>query len=485
MKTLKFLMAAVVALAMTSCSDDNNSPSVEGELSIYINGEHYVINLSDNGPTNLTTLCTEFDADVTVGNSSDFQSIIIDGQTVKGGKCKVPVSKINADTQIKIAYLKNGRPGQVLLNTLHSGIPKLNVNGQAVAKGDFYLSFVYNRLIMKVNNKGEVLFYRYEPRTVTDPNDVSGWWDFKKHVTEDGTVYYSYHANDPKFASRLMMGYDPGMRVILDDHYKPLKTIHLKSSLDGYVGDGEPLDGHDFYLFSLNHYIVSAYLDRPISDRNAKVSYLQEVLDGEVVFDWWSTSIPDMETWANPNFDTSYDYVHFNSLQVLPDGNLLCSFRAVCSVLKINRTDGSMMWRIDGAGLDPKYAFFGQHYVTLHDDNTLTVFDNGNGHTGPSGQPIPDTRLLRLTINPETGEVLGGGNILPASKMYFTQACGSFQIVNTGYVAGWGIPGDETSEYNRLVKEFDAAGHEIFSLSLNGSYTEAFFNASYRCAKYE
>ena len=81
--------------------------------------------------------------------------------------------------------------------------------------------------------------------------------------------------------------------------------------------------------------------------------------------------------------------------------------------------------------------------------------------------------------------MLGGGNILPASKMYFTQACGSFQIVNTGYVAGWGIPGDETSEYNRLVKEFDAAGHEIFSLSLNGSYTEAFFNASYRCAKYE
>jgi AcrR family transcriptional regulator len=149
-------MAAIVALAMTSCSDDDNSPSVEGELSIYINGEHYVINLSDNGPTNLTTLCTEFDADVTVGNSSDFQSIIIDGQTVKGGKCKVPVSKINADTQIKIAYLKNGRPGQVLLNTLHSGIPKLNVNGQAVAKGDFYLSFVYNRLIMKVNNKEKI-----------------------------------------------------------------------------------------------------------------------------------------------------------------------------------------------------------------------------------------------------------------------------------------------------------------------------------------
>lgn len=126
------------------------------------------------------------------------------------------------------------------------------------------------------------------------------------------------------------------------------------------------------------------------------MGYLQEVDNGKVVFDWWSTDHPEMAEWCSPLFDSSYDYVHFNSLQVLPDGNWLCSFRIVNSLLKIDRAGGTgnILWRIAGDSLPEKQCFYGQHYATLQEDSTLTIFDNGNGHTPQC------TRILRQLFLP-------------------------------------------------------------------------------------
>ena len=226
--------------------------------------------------------------------------------------------------------------------------------------------------------------------------------------------------------------------------------------------------------------IVSAYVERDKWGQYIYASYLQEVKDGEVVFDWWSTDHKDLKTWVDPFFGLERDYVHFNSIQVLPDDNLLVSLRHLSSLLKIDRATGTgdILWRIAGTKLDEEQSFSGQHYATLLDDNTLTIFDNGNGHNPAA------TRLLRLTVDPETGDVTGGGNILPTDdNSYFTQACGSFALVGNNYVAGWGLPGLPEGPYDRLVTEMDANGKEIFGLRLTGAYQPTFFNSSYRCVK--
>lgn len=484
MKTKFFILMLTIALSgLTACSVEDNPSghTAATEMCLYVNGEHYDIALPADGAVNLTTLCTEFDADIRIENAGEFQSLTVGGIDARNGSCALHIDEIAADRQIEIAYTTGGKSGTVSLNTRHTGIPEIVATGHAEAPGDFYLSFVYLRLIMKYDNDGQLLYYRFEPRTIASSDDVSGWWDFKKHLGDDGKVYYSYHANDPAHADRVMMGYDPGVRVILDDHYNVVKTIGLLPSRNGYVDVDEPLDGHDFYFFNPEHYIVSAYVERDKWGEFIYASYLQEVKDGEVVFDWWSTDHKILKTWIDPAFGLERDYAHFNSIQVLPDDNLLVSLRHLTSLIKIERANGSgdILWRIAGIELDEKQSFSGQHYATLLNDGTLTLFDNGNGHNPPV------TRLLHLSIDPETGTVTGGGNILPDDDNYFTQACGSFALVGNNYVAGWGIPGLKEGPHDRLVTEMDANGKEIFGLRHTGTYQEDFFGSTYRCVKCE
>jgi hypothetical protein len=245
------VVGMVAILVLTGC---NNLPEHPAEqLNITINGVDYRIALPAENPVDLTTLCTEFDAAVVVNNYDEFKSLTIDGNRLKNNTLALPVKRIDKDSHIIIDYNTGAQQGTVVLNTLNSLIPEMEVSGKGEAPGDYYLSFVWLRLIIKCNNAGDILYYRYEPRTFSDVNDDSGWWDFKKVRSTDGETYYCYHANDPKFADRLFMGYDPGMRVIMNDHYRPLDTIHLLPSRKYDVQAGEPLDGHDFYFFSPDH----------------------------------------------------------------------------------------------------------------------------------------------------------------------------------------------------------------------------------------
>ena len=477
------VMTTVAMVCLTACSDndDSDAPANATEMKLIVNGEHYDIALPATDAVDLVTLCREFDAEFQVENAAAFQTITIGGQPLQDGRCAFAIKDISKDTKIEIAYTTGDQQGTVTLNTLHSGIPEINASGRALIPGQFYLSFIYLRLIMKYDNSGNVIYYRYEPTYLAGTFSELGYWDFKKHVF-DGKTYYSYHAPDPKYADLACTGYDPGMRVLMDDHYTPLDTIHALASRDGFLPDGAPLDGHDFYFYSPTHYIASAsYVEREVDGQPLAVGYLQEVQDGEVVFDWWSTDHKNLKTWMDPFFGLERDYIHFNSMQVLADNSLLCSLRHLSSVVKIDRANdtGDILWRIDGTSLDDAQNFSGQHNATLLDDGTLTLFDNGNGHNPPV------TRLLRLTIDPATGEVKGGGNILPDSyPTYFTQACGSFAKVGDYYVAGWGIPGSSEGPHDRLVTEMDAKGNEIFGIRLLGaSYQENFLCATYRCLK--
>ena len=478
-------ISAIIALIISyttfiSCDNDNDF-NLDGKIAFSVNGERYEIDLTSTEEVNLTTLSTEFNTEFEFYNAKSFTKLAVNGIDVpKSNKLSLHIDKISKNEKIKISYSTNDRNGQITLNTLHNNIPEMEVEGKAKIDGDFYFSYSILRLILKCDNDGNITFYRHEPFNITDKDIMNGWWDFKKH-TYNGKTYYSYHAHDPNFTDIGFPGYNPGMRVLLDERYRTIKTIHLEESRDKTVKKGHPIDGHDFYFFSPDHYILSSYIDRNIGGRVLSVSYLQEVKDGKVIFDWWSSDHKETLSWTNENFDTSYDYIHFNSIQVLPDGNWLCSFRHICSIMKIDRVGktGDIIWRIAGNELDEKYRFFGQHYATLHNDNTLTLFDNGNGHTPAK------TRILRLTIDPNNGSVVGGGDILANNDGYFAMACGSAQLIDNGYIVGWGIPGNANGSHNRLVAEYNSAGEKIFEVNQMGEYLNNVLRASYRCVKYK
>lgn len=474
-------LCLMISLLFSSCTE-SKSQSVDlpsSKMSLIVNGERYDIDLNSLEAVNLVTLNTEFDAEFEVENATMFSDIDINGVPLNEGRADVRIDEISADKSININYTQNGKNGTITLNTLPAMLPKIEATGEAVIEGDFYLSFINYRLIMKYDNKGNIIFYRHEAYTPADMSEATGWWDFKKHEY-NGKTYYSYHSNDTKYIDRAFAGFNPGARVILDERYNIIKRIYLEDSRDGHAKKGDPIDGHDFYFFSPDHYILSAYVDREVDGEILCVSYLQEVKDGVVVFDWWSTDHPEMKEWVDDNFDTSYDYVHFNSIQVLADGNWLCSFRHICSLVKIDRANGSgdIIWRIAGNALPEEQSFYGQHYANLEENSTITLFDNGNGHTPKA------TRILNLQIDETTGEVVGGGNILASDDGYFAAACGSAQHLKGGYIVGWGAPGQPLKENNRIVTELNEAGEEIFGLRHTGDFLPNLFAASYRSVKY-
>ena len=113
-----------------------------------------------------------------VNNYDEFKSLTIDGNRLKNNTLALPVKRIDKDSHIIIDYNTGAQQGTVVLNTLNSLIPEMEVSGKGEAPGDYYLSFVWLRLIIKCDNAGDILYYRYEPRTFSDVNDDSGWWDF-------------------------------------------------------------------------------------------------------------------------------------------------------------------------------------------------------------------------------------------------------------------------------------------------------------------
>ncbi len=490
MKAYYYLI--ILTMLLVSCESSNNHaldlPVGPEPTMMYleVQGEQYLVDLSSADTLNLRTLCAEFGpVEFKVLNFQDFKSISIWDTPVNDGVASIAFyNGIPLDEQIACEYTTAKGKGSFLINTYPSKAPKYIKSGtSAQIPGDFYLSFIYQPLIMKVDNGGNLLYYRFEPTDYNGTFKELGCWDFKKHVF-DGKIYYSYHAPDWKYGENATTGYVPGMRILMDDHYNPIDTIHALASLDGYLPDDSPLDGHDFYFFSPTHWIASAsYVKRDLLDGTSRaVAYLQEVDNGKVVFDWWSSRHPELKTMGSPEFDTSDDYVHFNSIDVLPNGDWLVSFRALSSIAVIDHNYGTIKWIQNGEVFSQlPWGYSGQHYVRYHEIGGkpyITLFNNGNNL-----QNTTAVRLEMVNFDSTAPQIFDGKNLLSNSfPHYFTQACGALDYFgDQGFVMGWGWSTDP-GNCTRLVSEFNRDGNEIFRLDRDDPDPMS-VDPSYRCVK--
>ena len=489
MKAYYYLI--ILTMLLVSCESSNNHaldlPVGPEPTMMYleVQGEGYQVYLSSTDTLNLRTLCAEFGPiEFKVLNYTDFKSISIWDKPVTDGVASIEFPNgIPLDVHMACQYTTASGKGSFPINTYPSKAPKYIASGTAQIPGDFYLSFIYQPLIVKVDNGGHLLYYRFEPTDYNGTFKELGCWDFKKHVF-DGKTYYSYHAPDWKYGENATTGYVPGMRILMDDHYNPIDTIHALASLDGYLPDGSPLDGHDFYFFSPTHWIASAsYVKRDLLDGTSRaVAYLQEVDNGKVVFDWWSSRHPELKTMGSPEFDTRDDYVHFNSIDVLPNGDWLVSFRALSSIAVIDHNYGAIKWIQNGEVFSQlPWGYSGQHYVRYHEIGGkpyITLFNNGNNL-----QNTTAVRLEMVNFDSTAPQIFDGKNLLSNSfPHYFTQACGALDYFgDQGFVMGWGWSTDP-GNCTRLVSEFNRDGNEIFRLDRDDPDPMS-VDPSYRCVK--
>lgn len=149
-----------------------------------------------------------------------------------------------------------------------------------------------------------------------------------------------------------------------------------------------------------------------------------------------------------------------------PEGNYLISARDACAVHKINGTDGSIIWRLNGNRSDFKMAdgtkFCFQHHARwLEQDGdveVISLYDNsahgtehGDGsevHTAPTSSG----KILRLNTTAWTADLVGG--YFPPDDLR-SKSQGSTQVLPGGNVlVGWGSEG--------AVTEFKSDGTPIF-----------------------
>ncbi len=229
-------------------------------------------------------------------------------------------------------------------------------------------------------------------------------------------------------------GYGQGEFVIADESYREVTRVR--------AGNGYEADHHEFQITPQDTALFDIYgqTSADLSDlggeRDATVldGIVQEVdiETGEVLFEWHGLEhVGFDESYVKP-----YDYFHINSVDVDHDDNLLVSSRTTCTVYKIDRKTGEVIWRLGGKrsdfemGAGARFAY--QHDARRQADGTITIFDNGNVNEYEQSRGIVlklDEEAMAATL---VREYTHPDKVLSATQ-------GSVQVLPNGNVfVGWG-----------------------------------------------
>lgn len=269
----------------------------------------------------------------------------------------------------------------------------------------------------------------------------------------DGKTRYTYLSYDSTaFQITNTGGIITATGIVLDENFKQIRQVRLLPFNGRTATDPTAIDGHEFIYLDDDHFITLAYFQKPVTNipaslnpaPNCKVvsAIIQEIRNGQVVWEWDGTNYPEFYTQsvegnAFSNAAVVHDYMHMNSMYVDPtDNNLICSLRNLNQIIKISRTDGHIIWRLGGTNSDfpvtANMKFLRQHHATLTDGNkTLLLIDNGDA------KERPYTRVVEFQLNESAKSITSFKSFDLPDKM-FVQFTGSVQKRGDTYFVGCG-----------------------------------------------
>jgi hypothetical protein len=247
-------------------------------------------------------------------------------------------------------------------------------------------------------------------------------------------------------------GYGQGEYVILDHSYREIARF---GAADGYEGDH-----HEFLITPEDTALITIYSKVPkdltsegdtVDGASLLDGIVQEIdiETGQLLFEWHSLE--------HVSFDESYtklyDYFHINSIDVFDEDHLLISSRSTCTVYKVSRKTGEVVWRLGGKKSDfemgPGTRTTFQHDARRQRDGTITIFDNGNINE------VEQSRAIVVEIDEDAMSAsLAREYTHPDKLLSATQ--GNAQVLpNSNVLVGWGSA--------PVLSEFDHNGELRFS----------------------
>jgi hypothetical protein len=238
------------------------------------------------------------------------------------------------------------------------------------------------------------------------------------------------------------IGYGRGTGVIADHSYREIARIR---GVNGRIADM-----HELLLTDQGTALFTCYPARVHTDLSViggpksfpvLESVLQEVdiASGRLVREWRSLDHVSVAESYRP-VSPGYDYLHANSIAVLPDGNLLVSARNTWTVYKLDRDTGDVIWRLGGKHshfrLGHGVRFTWQHDARLVGTNRITLFDDGF-----DGRARSETQsraiAIDLDFNRRTAKL--AHEYLHPKASLSSSSMGSVQTLPSGdVVVGWG-----------------------------------------------
>jgi hypothetical protein len=302
---------------------------------------------------------------------------------------------------------------------------------------------------------------------VVDTNGVPVWWYKSRSIIGDTKVLANGNL------AWLPLG------LSLEEHQLDGKLVaHVH--IPGVIA----LDQHDFDRLPNGNWLLIAYpkvsgVDLRSIGGKARTciadAELAEVTPkGRIVWTWFARQhipfediSPADKTGAKTSMCTHpRDVWHLNSAQAIGN-HVLISLRRASSVYLINRTTGSVEWKLGGRADaqrlkmigDPFDNFIGQHDAHMWSDGTVSVFDNGNDAQASEQRRV---RVVRYRIDPDahTATVIEQPDDPKVTDAHGSACCGSARRLPGGHWSiGYGSQGIDT--------EITASGARVLSLAFD------------------
>lgn len=265
-----------------------------------------------------------------------------------------------------------------------------------------------------------------------------------------------------------VLGAEGGSWVIFDPSYHEVARVK--------AGRGRHGDLHDLQLTPEGTALITIYREIATPAVPRLVTGIVQEVDvatGRVIFEWRSNEHVGLDESFMPQVTPqgNVDYFHLNSIDVDTDGNLLVSARNTSAIYKVDRTRGTVLWRLGGKksdfAVDPAASFAFQHDVRRLPDGTITIFDNNAAF--PTAQTLSRGMRIALDMTKKRASLVDE-YIAPTPRT--TWAMGNVQLLEDGGVfIGWGTDGS--------FSEFGPDG----SVRIDGRFADG--SVSYRAFRFE
>lgn len=409
----------ILTVTMSACNAaeaDNEAQGGPHSVTLSVWGAtdlHIDLNNSEETWYDVNSLTTLYPITVSAGDYSDYTIKVNGIELNSNSEVVFFVEKLNHDVGIPIE-ITNQETGLSCTKYIRTLNPAIDV--RSFGESDGYYYFTRDSFRCKMNGSGEVVYYGISLVT----------YDFKPHQVGD-KLYYTFiygtgafDVTDVKCAL-----------AVLDDKFAMVDQVEYLNTEKG-MPERQRLDMHDAMMLDVGHYIITSYVPKRVTNIPQSVpSYspfgsrvlaavVQEIKDGELLFQWDSTEHPELYGLSEQNNEYTNsmryfeDYAHINSIEIDPsDNNLILSLRNMSTVLKVSRTTGEILWKLGGSGddfgLDDSQKFSAQHYARISSRGTLTVFDNGM--VMPEGEPNPfvdeyKTRIVKYGLDEESHQLV-------------------------------------------------------------------------------